>query len=300
MKVSSHGKVIWMGEHAVVYGHQAIALPLFQVGCDVDLTKSEKTYIKSSFYEGYVEDMDERFLSIQSLIQRLNQYFHINVHMNITLRIPLSAGLGASASIASAIIQAYYQLCQETLSQEKHVEWIQQSEMIAHGNASGIDAHAMTLKNAFIFKKNEPIMPLKTSLDAYIFIVYTDIEGHTKEAVMKVKDRLLLDAFDTETKLNTLGQLTKDMVQYMKEKAHTHIGRIMTEAHHLLHQLGVSHPTLDQLCALTLRHGALGAKLTGGGLGGCMMAYFLDEASLNQAIEKVKETGFHTYFIQKV
>jgi mevalonate kinase len=299
-QVLSHGKIIWMGEHAVVYGYQAIAFPLLQVGVQVTLIQSDSTYIQSSFHVGPLETMQRIYLSIQTLIYDLNAYFKTEVHLNIELKIPLNAGLGASASIASAIVLAYYTHFNQTLEASTHIKWIQLSEMIAHGRASGIDAAAMTLYTPFIFKKDTPIIPIETNLDAYMLIVFSNVSGKTKEAVQRLETLHKEDKIKTEEAFKTLAEATEMFLDSIQTKSHDVIGEMMNRAHHILKSLHLSHPVVDSLVDLCIKNKALGAKLTGGGLGGCMIAYYNDLNALNQSINEVQKEGFHTYFIQKV
>ena len=296
----SHGKIIWMGEHAVVYGYQAIALPLFQVGVKASLTISDSTHIESSFFVGALHSMPNTYRSIQTLIYELNAHFKTQSHLKIEMKIPINAGLGASASIASAIVLAYYQHFNQVLDTETHIKWIQLSEMIAHGKASGIDAAAMTLQTPFIFKKDVPIIPMKTDLDAHLLIVFSNVSGKTKEAVNHLETLHKHTPTDVEDAFKTLSEATETLIQSIQTKSHDVIGKMMNRAHDILKSLNLSHPQVDALIQICMKNKALGAKLTGGGLGGCMIAYYIDIDALNQSINEVENSGFHTYFIQKV
>jgi mevalonate kinase len=296
----SHGKIIWMGEHAVVYGYKAIALPLFQVGVQVTLSESDESSIKSSFYSGLLTSMPNIYLSIQTLIFELNAFFNTKVSLDIQMKIPLNAGLGASASIASAIVLAYYKHFNQTLDSVTHIKWIQLSEMIAHGRASGIDATAMTLKTPFIFKKDTPFTPFETNLDAHMLIVFSNVSGKTKEAVNHLEILHKEHTKETEERFKILSEVTETLLKSIELKAHDVIGDMMNRAHHVLKSLHLSHKEVDRLVDICLKHKAHGAKLTGGGLGGCMIAYYTDLDALHQTIKEVENKGFHTYFIQKV
>jgi mevalonate kinase len=297
--VNTHGKVILIGEHAAVYGHKAIVFPLDQVGVKIEAIQSDVSYISSSFFTGKVTDLDERYVSIKTLISKLDQFFNTSLHLNITLNIPLSAGLGASASLASAIVLSYYHFMQKELDDLTHFNWIQISEMLAHGNASGIDAFAMTQKHPFIYQKGHDFQTLNLSLDAYLCVVDTKIAGHTKEAVSKIRDHLLEDPLNINPMIESLGALTFQMEAALTAKDHDHIGACMTKAHHILKSLDVSHEILDELVDVALTCKAKGAKLTGGGLGGCMIAYFDNQAYLQTWIDYVKSKNL-PYYIQKV
>ncbi|MFU8793185.1 MAG: mevalonate kinase [Acholeplasmataceae bacterium] len=267
----AHGKVIWMGEHAVVYGYLAIAIPLTSAHVMATIKKSTQTTISSQVYQGPIESGNDDIYPITTLIQALMHHFKASpLDIKITSDIPHDAGLGSSAATASAVVEAFYDLYEETLNSDTRYNWVQMSETIAHTNPSGIDARITMLDTPIIYGKNQPLKTITLDLDAYIVIGFTGVRGQTKKAVSSIQD--IYNDHQTQNHIEALGNLTKDVISYVGKKNLLNIGLNMTKAHQHLSALGVSLPMIDDMVLLALSNGALGAKLTGGGLGGCVIA----------------------------
>ncbi|MCK7487475.1 MAG: hypothetical protein MZU97_19675 [Bacillus subtilis] len=131
---TAHGKIIWMGEHAVVYGHAALALPALNATVDVALTDSSQRFFESPFYTGAFESAPALLTPIRSLFEQLSDYFHAApLTLSITPHLPLAGGMGSSAAIAAAMTKAFFDRYQRTLDAATLQEWIQRSETLAHG-----------------------------------------------------------------------------------------------------------------------------------------------------------------------
>lgn len=266
----SHAKLILIGEHSVVYHMPAIALPFNALTCQVIVQACERMTLDCEIYTGDLSKTPLMLHPIQCLIETLNEHLKLGTFLiSITSNIPTGAGLGSSAAIASAVTQAMFDYADISLSDDERLHWIHYSETLAHGNPSGVDALTTSFDSAWWFVKEKPPMPLMLSLPAYLIIAQTHQLGSTKLAVQKVKE--YVNQYGLEH-INALGQLTHLCLQSIQIKDIEAIGRCMVQAHLHLQACGVSTPTLDNLVTLALDNGALGAKLTGGGLGGCMIA----------------------------
>lgn len=266
----AHAKVILIGEHSVVYHLPAIALPFKALQCRVVVAAHSKLSLECDFYKGELKDAPSMFKPIQHLIEALCVHLHVNaVLITIHSTIPTSAGLGSSAALASAITQAMFAYADVPLSDDARFTWTQISETCAHGNPSGVDALTTSFDAAWWFVKGETPIPISLSLPAYLIIAQTHEQGSTKQAVEKVKDYITHHGYEH---IVALGKLTEQCYHHLQTHNIEAIGQCMNQAHMLLQACGVSTPTLDSFVALAQKHGALGAKLTGGGLGGCMIA----------------------------
>lgn len=273
---TAHGKIILIGEHAVVYGEKAIALPFFPTNCTVTVSNSQESRISSSLYNGIIDTSPIELEAIVTLIKELTKELHLpNLHFKIKSNISIGAGMGSSAAIASAIISAVYNFLDIELSNETRFNWIQFSETIAHGSPSGIDALTTTHDNAWIFQKGQKPIEFDTKINAFLIVGQTGEIGNTKLAVSHVK-RIV----DEKNKMNLIHEIGEQV-----EAAHlayrigdlNKLGATLNKTQNNLKILGVSTTKIDRLVDMALDNGAVGAKLTGGGLGGCVIALAKNE-----------------------
>jgi mevalonate kinase len=291
-KGSAHGKIIWMGEHAVVYGHSAIALPLKQANVHITLEESTTNTLESSFYTGPMDKSPDFFMPIASLFDSLQKYFHApDMLVVLSMTLVFAGGMGSSAAIACALTRAFYHFFDKEITDSMLFEWIQRSERLAHLSPSGIDAHTVISSRPIVFTKPSSIQPLTTSLTGYLVIVHSGIKGSTLEAVSLVKEQVLQN--NGQIHIDSLGQLSLSFTHALQVQDHSLLGNFMNQAQDHLRALGVSHPVLEELITLANSNGALGAKLTGGGLGGCMIAYFTGKKKLSDFINQLT----HPYWI---
>ena len=143
---------------------------------------------------------------------------------------------------------------------------------IAHGNPSGIDAAATSGADPlFLLEDFRPHFSMNLS-NAYLVVADTGIKGQTREAVKDIAQLAQNNPTAIAETMKQLGSFTKEAKQAILQDDKQKLGQLMTLAQEQLQQLTVSNDMLDRLVALSLEHGALGAKLTGGGRGGCMIA----------------------------
>ena len=289
----AHAKVILIGEHSVVYNHPALSLPFKALQVNVIIKPSIKTSLVSDLYVGNLDEAPEILSPIIHLIRLLQAHFNLTGYeININSNIPLGSGLGSSAALASAITKAFYHSVEAQLDDQILLEWINISETIAHGHPSGVDALTTSFDLAWVFTKGQPPVSLPLSLNAYLVIAQTQQQGSTKEAVQIVANKVVQEGLMT---INELGNLTHQALVYIKDNQLELLGQTLTQAHEHLRHLGISTPTLDQCVELSLEHHALGAKLTGGGLGGCMIALVKDKETVNIIVSKLKEITPHVW-----
>lgn len=275
-KGHAHAKIILIGEHAVVYGYPALALPLRSSQVHVTLKNHDVNYIESALYKGPIETLDERFNPIKKLVEKLIQDFNMSkIYITIQTDIPINAGLGSSAAIASALVEAFFNYHDVALSHDVRFNYVQYSETLAHQNPSGIDAMITMTHTPIKFKKGEPFEPFELDLNGFLVVGNTGVKGKTKEAVMHIASTM--QKAKTQALIDQLGVLTQRAINAISTHDLDALGNTLTLAHETLTALEVSHPLLDELVKDSLSKGALGAKMTGGGLGGCAIALVRDE-----------------------
>lgn len=267
----AHGKIILIGEHAVVYNSYAISLPISKINVVTTVFKSLDTNLISSVYKGKLVDAPDELIAITSLIKELENHFSIGaLTYEIKSAIPISSGMGSSAAIASSIVMAVYDYLGLELINEERLNWIAYAEKLAHGNPSGIDGLTTTFNDCWLFKRSVAPLKINLNLPCYLVISETDLKGITKEAVSLVKKaideenkRYLIDEIDNQVKLCYQG---------IKDSNISIVADAINIAQKALKSLNISTKTIDEMVEIALSNNALAAKLTGGGLGGCVIA----------------------------
>lgn len=273
----AHGKIILLGEHSVVYGEPSIAIPFPAAKVITTVTEAtENTRIDCDFYHGLLNDMPELLESLKETIRvclaRVNQSA-ANLHIQIESQIPAERGMGSSAAVSVATTRAIFNFFNQPLGKAELLEITDISEKIAHGNPSGLDALMTSTSNPCYFVKGQEFEPLKMNLDSYLVVGDTGKTGQTKEAVASIAYKLTQqDKEMTKNKLSQLGELAKTGRFFLEHNKQVTLGQNMSLVHQLLTELGVSSSELNHLVKTAMNQGALGAKLTGGGRGGCMIA----------------------------
>jgi mevalonate kinase len=278
----AHAKLILIGEHAVVYGHPGIALPFLPLKVDIQVTSSPEDMLISSLYQGPMASLPTELLFIGFLVDHLRTTLSLGpVEMTITNTIPSSAGMGSSAAISGAIVEALYDMAEVALDAKLRFDHTQLAEKLVHGSASGIDALTTASTNGWYFIKGKDPEAIVITLPAYLVVAHSGIKGSTKEAVGKVAKLFTQNL--AQGHLESIGLMSLLMKEAIEKKEIDDVARLMNQTQFHLQELGVSHPTLDAMVKDAIELGALGAKLTGGGLGGSMIA-LVDDHQLAQRI----------------
>ena len=306
MKASAPGKIILFGEHAVVYNRPALAVPVDQVQVDVEVSDSDKPGV---WIDAPMVDLHGELSTlpsdhpIGSVILKLFQHLGISAHPNILViirsTIPVAAGLGSGAAVSVALIRSLSSFLSFSLSNEQVNDLVFEIEKLHHGTPSGIDNTVITYNMPVYYMKSKPIETFKCGKPFTIVIGDTGVPAPTKESVGDVRRLWLRDANRFESIFNEVAQIST-MARRLIEGGHPeHLGELMDHNHEFLQQMTVSSPELDVLVYAARKAGAHGAKLSGGGRGGNMIA-LVDQASAESVARALISAGAKRTIITEV
>lgn len=288
------GKFILMGEHSVVYGEPAIAIPLLGVSMRASVSRTTGTaWFKSDIYDGPLDAMPERVAGLKGALEASVAELGITTRdLSITIEsdVPAERGMGSSAASAGALIRALFDLEQVELDRNRLFELVQVAERIAHGKPSGLDAVATSAHAPVAFHQGN-FADLDINLSGAVVIGDTGIKGGTRETVSALRQRYEQEPASVTPDIQQLGELTRAARGCLENNELDRLGDIFNQAHRHLDRLGVSSPELNQLVTTALEAGALGAKMTGGGAGGCMLALCSDLAAAEQVVQSLVQQG---------
>lgn len=269
----AHAKAILLGEHAVVYGAPALAVPLHGLGVTARVRhRRSGLAIDSELFTG---DISEAPARLQPVITALRAALHRSgqesgVRLSLRSDIPYERGLGSSAAVAAAVIRAVAATGEDQVPRDELYELVQQAERVAHGKPSGLDARAVTSTGPIRFDAGIA-SPIHVAKPLVFTLADSGSSGSTALSVAAVRARRSTDPSGVDAIMGRLGELAEAAVADLTSGADG-LGPRMREAHDLLGRLGVSNEPLDRLVDAAHRAGSPGAKLTGGGQGGCIIA----------------------------
>lgn len=295
------GKIILIGEHAVVYGQPAIAFPFAGVGVTARIQADTESKIDSEYFTGTLNQLAQvsSMKNVYSLVEKLRNDLQVpNFALHIESTIPAERGMGSSAAVAVAITRAFFDWQEQPLTEALLLDYVNYSEQIAHENPSGIDAAATSGTNPILFKKGHTLQHFPLNIDAYLLVADTGIKGKTREAIKAVAELRALDPESIDEALLGLGHYTKEAQQAIIHNQPDVLGKVMSDSHYILRQLSVSNELLDHAVYLAIHNGALGAKLTGGGRGGCLLVLTNTLTTAQQIQEQLAKLGIKKTWLQ--
>jgi len=273
------GKVILLGEHSAVYDKHVVALPLNEAvratvsdsdnGTTVDLVEPagpRRLDLTTSPGTGLAAMLD----LIVSSLNVPRQEFAIR----ITVRIPAGMGLGSSAAFAVAIIRALVAHRGLKLDDAAVNRLAFDCEKLAHGTPSGIDNTLATYGKPVLYQRSAepPTRLLELREPPPIVIASSGRPGITRDQVAGVQARRARQPQRVDALFEEMDALSLDGARALQAADYAVLGELMNLAHGYLNAIGVSTPALEAMVATARSAGAVGAKLTGAGGGGSMVA----------------------------
>jgi len=286
VKASAPGKIILFGEHAVVYGRPALAVPITQVHADVEVLTSSRAGIWIDAPDINLRAELNTLPSDHPIASVIHNFLFLsrvspfpNLEIKITSTIPVASGLGSGAAVTVALARALSSHLNHFMTDEEVNAFAYEIEKLHHGTPSGIDNTVVTYAKPVYFIKGQPIETFKVGQPFTIVIGDTGILAPTKESVADVRRLWMNDKSRWESVFDKIGEISFTARRAIEAGRSEILGELMNENHALLQKLTVSSPELDRFVEAARNAGATGAKLSGGGRGGNMIALVKPEGS---------------------
>lgn len=283
------GKVILVGEHAVVYGRPAIAVPVAQVRARAvveDAPSGQGLTIRAvdlhlSHRLGKPITDTHPAYPLDMTVRHTLQHFGVRGVPDLTLTIsstvPVARGLGSGAAVATAIVRSLAQHLGHSLAPSELSDLVFQTEIIHHGTPSGVDNTVIAFEQPVYFVKGQPMQTLQVKRPFWLVIGDTGVASLTRTAVAKVRRAWQTQPESYEKLFDSIGGIAEQAAQAIATGEISRLGELMNRNQLLLEALGVSSPELENLVQAARKGGAMGAKLCGGGCGGNMLALVAPE-----------------------
>jgi len=295
------GKAILFNEHFVVYGIPSIVSAIGQYTKARIEPASTPNYHLQDLRPAtprYKEDKkDQQTDSLNRMIQKMGiDLSKQGVNIVLEGNLYAASGIGASAASCVAVARAFSEYYTMNLSDDQINDIAFEGEKGYHGTPSGVDNTASTYGGLIWFQKGEPNVIEKIALSNPVEIVIgnTGKVANTQAAVAGVKERKEKNPKKYDEIFSRAENITYLAKRALEEGDYKGVGKLMNENHKLLQQIEVSSRELDFLVQVAVKCGAVGAKLTGGGLGGNIIALTPGKTAQERVANAIEKEGFQT------
>ncbi len=276
------GKVLLYGEHATVYNKPGITTTIdvglkISVGKDPDGPRFTEPRLKEIFPSGGKNHDTSPFSNAADAALKLYGLDNEPIAIEVASELVPGMGLGSSAAFSVALCRAlrrYSKLDSGQNGLNGLFEDVQLLESIFHGNPSGVDAATVISGGPLWFRKGPPreIVPLRIPSPVRGIACIVEPGGRTLDMVRQVREKREADTEAVDHIMSEIGDITTDAAIALGTGDAAEAGLLMIRNHELLVELGVSTPALDRAVEVLMSHGVLGAKMTGSGGGGAVIA----------------------------
>jgi mevalonate kinase len=284
------GKAIILGEHFVVHGAAALAIPLPSLTTTVVVGPAANGRPGSATAARSLTGTSRAMLdhALQRLrIAGAGGTTADQLVIEISTSIPVGYGLGASAAFSVALVGALAKSANISLTKDLLNEHAHALEVLVHGTPSGIDDTVVAHGRCLRFRRGEPLSFLPWPSALRLVLARVDYPGSTREAVSRVARFRSSHAARFSSLLERMEVLAESGIQAFADDQMQQLGTILDQNHELLREVGVSTDDLDRLVQAARNAGALGAKLTGAGRGGFVLAL------VSRAAEQAVSAAMH-------
>jgi mevalonate kinase len=278
VEASACGKVILLGEHAVVYGRPALAAPV----CGRRARARAEPLPPGAGCWIEAPDTGERLRLSEAPDHPLARTVRLALEhlglpepdLRLVLRseLPIAGGLGSSAAASAALVRALFRWADRTPEPEIVSALVYEIEKLHHGTPSGIDNTVIAYERPIRFVRSRPPVLLRIARPFTLVIADSGVPSPTRETVAAVRAGWEREPARYEALFDAIAGLVQEAEACLQAGAIETLGPLLDANHRILQELGVSSPLLDHLVEAARMAGALGAKLTGGGRGGNVIA----------------------------
>ncbi len=291
----AHAKIILVGEHAVVYGQPALAMPLQALTVRAAILRAKGPLaLECPIFAGPLREAPVELSGVATAftatLDRLGMR-RADLLLRLRSSVPPARGLGSSAASAAAVVRAVYESVGAAADARELRGLVDLAEDQVHGTASGVDSAGVLAEGPFLFRTGQQPEPVPAGAGAVLLIGDTGCSAETRTAVAEVRQRLDSRAQEVLGTMAELGDLTRFAEAALRAGDIPGLGRALDASQRALESLGVSHPLVHRLVQRARKAGALGAKLTGGGLGGAMIALAADDEAARSIAQALRDEG---------
>lgn len=282
--VSAPAKVILFGEHAVVYSQPALAVPVSSMRVTVSVTSAAvPTFATAEWTRDFPSDIHADHLTHPVLEMAKLTALHLGIDVpparyEISSQIPVASGLGSGAAVSAAVGRAIAIAAGATIPDDDLNTLVYEIERIHHGTPSGVDNAVIVYEKPVYFVRDKTLQVFSVGAPLHLLIADTGRSALTKESVGDVRKLVASQPEFALPRIKRIGEIAHLARTAISEGNFVILGKLMAENHALLRDLTVSSPELDHLVEAALSAGAIGAKLSGGGRGGNMIALVTSES----------------------